>query len=132
MKIKKLLILLSVFVLVMTTAIGCTSLSNSENGTATSKTEDSIIGEWKMKPIEDSGVSMSLDIKYVFEKDGVGSIEALGEKFEFTYSISGDQLSLTMTNADGEVDTESGKFSIDGDTLSLIDDEETVEFERVK
>ena len=131
MKIKKLFALLSVYVLTATAAIGYSKVANSDVKTE-QKTEAGIVGEWKMKPIGDSGISMSLDIKYVFNKDGSGYIEALGEKVDISYSINGDQLTLTMADVNDVEQTETGLFKLKGDTLTLIDGEDTVEFERVK
>ena len=142
MKLKKLITLLSVCVLAVIAAVGC---KNSDTEEATTKEAASIVGTWKVnldemegaedaEDMEDAGISFNLDILYTFEDDGTGSVTALGMTVDFEYAIEGNKLSLTMT-VDGETETESGTFKLEGDKLTLYtegDEEDVTVLERVK
>lgn len=83
----------------------------------------SIVGSW-------SGSSEGIAITMTFEKDGTGSMSALGGLAveNFTYKIEGASLTVTTTDDDTTV----FDYSLDGDSLTLIGDGETVTFSRVK
>ena len=53
---------------------------------------------------------------YIFHADGTGKLIS-GAEYPFTYSVSGDTLTLTY----GPDDDEDFTFSVDGDLLILID-----------
>lgn len=147
MKKRRLLSLVMMLVLVSIMAIGCKDSSKSEDETTTAAAEkNDIVGAWSMnladaltdfedsENTEDSEMYIDISFTYTFNEDGTGSISALGETIDFTYEIDDDQLSISMTY-EGETETESGKFKVDGDTLTLYSsDGESVDtvLERVK
>lgn len=80
----------------------------------------SLIGTWVWE-YEGLGELMT----FVFNADGTGYIDSLGEVTDFTYTVSGDTIYMTH-----EGDTESVPFSLVGDTLILDIDGEEVELIR--
>ena len=86
--------LLLVALLILT---GC---GNKSNG---------IVGQWKYD---------GADYTYTFNEDGTGNYNAYGTKMEFTYELKDDQISILYT---GNTDPFETKYSIDGDTLNIVD-----------
>lgn len=78
---------------------------------------NSIVGSW-------SGTTEGIAITMSFEKDGSGVLSALGglATEKFTYTTEGSALTVTTADDDKEV----YEYSLDGDTLSLTMDDETI------
>ena len=89
--------------------------------------DEELVGEW------------SADIEgtafvYAFNEDGTGSmtVSEEGEEMEipFTYNIPEEgTLTLTVEFA-GETDSEEASYTIDGDTLTIDDGTDSIEFTR--
>lgn len=76
-----------------------------------------LVGTWAWE-YEGLGEVMS----FTFNADGTGSLDAFGEGEPFTYTVSGDKISMT---AEGE--TEEVPFSIDGNKLTIEIEGEKIE-----
>ncbi len=68
-----------------------------------------IVGSWK---------SEYGDYVYQFNEDGTGSYNVYSTKMEFTYKTEGKNISITYNGNTIPFETE---YSIDGDTLNVID-----------
>lgn len=84
---------------------------------------DSIVGSW-------SGTTEGVAVTMSFEKDGTGTLSALGglATEKFTYTVEGS--TITVKTADD--DTEVYDYSIDGDSLTLTMDDETLTLTKSK
>ncbi len=78
---------------------------------------NSIVGSW-------SGTTEGIAVTMTFEKDGSGVLSALGglATEKFTYTTEGSTLTVTTSDDDKEV----YEYSLEGDTLSLTMDGETL------
>ena len=88
-----------------------------------SNSPEEIIGQWKNH-------SYGYDFIYTFEDDGKGNYNAAGKDMPFTYTIDGNKISILY---DGDTESFDTTFSIDGDTLNVVDSmgEDTL-YEKVK
>lgn len=86
---------------------------------------NSIIGSWEATV---EGVSMKL----TFEEDGKGSITTMGVTADMTWSAEGDKLNASMAvmGITEEV-FKDATYSVDGDSLSITMEGETVVFKSV-
>lgn len=82
-----------------------------------------IVGSW-------SGTAEGIAVTMTFEDDGTGVMSVMGglASEEFTYTMEGDN--VTVTTADGDVETYD--YSIDGDTLTLTYGDEVMTLTKVK
>lgn len=109
MVMKKVLALVIALILVVAVFAGC-----SKGGS------DAIVGKWAWE-YEGLGEVMS----FTFNADGTGSMDAFGESESFTYTVDGNNVSMTV---DG--DTETCPFSINGNTMTLSIEGEEIELVR--
>ena len=91
-----------------------TSAENESNSnTQTTKASDNaitaILGSWKYQ---------GADFTYTFNEDGTGNYNAVGTDMKFKYTIEGNQISILYEGSTAPFET---KYSIDGDTLNVID-----------
>ncbi len=93
---------------------------------ACSSPEKDIIGTWKC---ESSLLGISANSEYTFNEDGTGKINLIID-LDFTYAITDDKLSIT-TKTLGIESTDTYSYSFKGDTLTLINDEETLVLEKI-
>lgn len=82
----------------------------------------SIKGEWKAT--EDD-----MEVIYKFDDDGKGSVTSSGVSVAFNYEVDGDELTMSMELLGEKVESTS-TYEIDGDTLKITTDGETVELKR--
>lgn len=80
---------------------------------------ESVVGSWNLSQ---DGVGSEI----VFNEDGTGTVSVMGGFFssEFTYTVEGKN--LTVVTNDGNTTMlpfESGKYSIDGDTMTVETDD---------
>lgn len=111
--IKKLLLM---FTLVFAVA-SCTS--DDDGGM-----DNQLLGTWEVTEAED-GMEVSIVAKFNANDTGTmatvatfGGEPFIDQTFDFTYSVDGDQLTMTM---DG--DTEISTYSVSGDRLTITDSE---------
>ena len=79
----------------------------------TACTGSSIVGTW-------SGAQDGITTTMTFGKDGTYSIGVLGLTMKGTYTVKGDQLTITMIDPFfGQETTETSTFRITGDTMEL-------------
>ena len=71
-------------------------------------------------------------VTYTFNDDNTGVVEMAFEdesaEFEIVYSADGENITVVMV--DYPDDTDEATYSIDGDTLSLVTENETMELTR--
>lgn len=111
--IKKLLLM---FTLVFAVA-SCTS--DDDGGM-----DNQLLGTWEVTEAED-GMEVSIVAKFNANDTGtmatvasIGGEPFIDQSFDFTYSVDGDQLSMTM-----EGDTQISTYSVSGDRLTITDSE---------
>ncbi len=87
--------------------------------------DEDLIGSWTME--EDGAV-----VTYTFNDDNTGAVEMSFEdesaEFEIVYSADGENITVVMV--DYPDDTDEATYTIDGDTLSLVTENETMELTR--
>ena len=81
-----------------------------------------IIGTWVLEKDD-------ITVTYTFENTGTGSAQAPGITMDFKFEINDDEL-IMETITFGITRTEVYTFEIDGDTLKLTKDGETIELTR--
>lgn len=83
----------------------------------------SIEGSW-------TGSAEGISVTFKFEKDGNGTLSALGglASESFTYTIADGKITIT----DGDGDADVFDYSIDGDTLTLTAEDEVLTLTRDK
>lgn len=112
---KKIIVTLLAITLLTGALFALTACGNEgTKGNETSSVSDSnqtpsIVGEWKYQGME---------FIYTFNEDGTGEYNAAGTLMPFTYKIDGDKISILY---DGNTDPFETTFSIDGDTLNVVD-----------
>lgn len=88
----------------------------NNNNSSSSETRDentpAIVGKWKYYD-KDFG---SMDFIYTFNKDGTGNYSMAGTPMPFTYTIDGNNLTITYDS--GPFETE---YEINGDILNVKD-----------
>lgn len=84
------------------------------------KKDESLVGTWKN---DDDGVK----ILYLFDDDGMGYVLSDNEAIKFGWTLEGSTLSITVGES-----TSKSTVSIDKDTMTLTDEQETVIFKKVK
>ncbi len=95
------------------TACGGKETAATETPAASdAKQETAIVGEWKNDSLG------SYEYIYTFSEDGTGQYDAAGTIMPFTYEIDGDKISILY---EGNTDPFETTFSIDGDTLNVLD-----------
>ena len=89
--------------------------------------DNQLLGTWEVTEAED-GMEVSIVAKFNANDTGTmatvatfGGEPFIDQTFDFTYSVDGDQLTMTI---DG--DTEVSTYSISGDKLTIIDEDDTV------
>ncbi len=78
---------------------------------STSEGDPALVGSW-------SNHSYGSDYVYTFNADGTGKYDAAGTIMEFTYTVSGEKIAILYT---GNTDPFETKYSINGDTLNVLD-----------
>lgn len=86
--------------------------------------DNQLLGTWEVTEAED-GMEVSIVAKFNANDTGTmatvatfGGEPFIDQTFDFTYSVDGDQLTMTM---DG--DTEISTYSVSGDRLTITDSE---------
>lgn len=111
---KKLSIILCVVILLSTVLCACGA--------------DSIVGSWSASV---EGTQMTL----TFEEDGTGTISALGGLLavDYTYEVKSDVIKLTpVESSEDLLDANELPYTLDKDTLTITDGDDTIEFSRDK
>ena len=94
-----------------TVANTATTEGTEESTTSASAGDSALVGSWENK-------SYGSSYTYTFNEDGTGKYDAGGTLMEFTYTTSGNKISILYT---GNTDPFETEYSIDGDTLNVID-----------
>jgi hypothetical protein len=115
------IVLVSVLVFTLAFAAGCGAKG------------DSIVGKWSVP--EEGADDFPPGVVLNFKKDGTVKIEladnapeeiqlaaAMFEMVKIGYKVSGDTLEMTI-EAFGEKETDSSKFKVEGDTLTIFDED---------
>ena len=104
---------LLIFMLLLSTVMVLAGCGNKNEDTKKednkSQTTNSIVGAWK---------SVQADYTYHFNEDGTGDYSFSTTKMEFTYKTEGNKIAITYKGNTVPFETE---YSIDGDTLNVID-----------
>ena len=98
--------------------------------------DSSIVGKWKYSLNADirdvltevmADTSVYDDVFYEFNENGTGSTYTKNnpEKMEFTYTFDGSKIHIINEYAEFDVSAK-----LDGDTLAITENDNTVEFER--
>ncbi len=87
-------------------------------------TDISIVGKWSAEIIHEEII---IDTTYTFHDDMTGNVCMDGLDVDFTYETDGDKIIMKT----GGIST-TMTYAINGDTLTLTSEGETVEFTRVK
>ncbi len=101
----------------------CTFLTacGGNSGSADSKKENTIVGEWVSEEYDGLFV-------YTFKEDGTGNYDAAGTQMPFTYKLEGDKLTMTYEGDTVAFDT---TYSIKDNKLTIKDSlEEDVVYNR--
>ena len=98
------------------TFVGCdngsgSSSSSNVGSSITSNSKNPIVGSWKYEYIGYAFV-------YTFNGNGTGKYDAAGTEMQFTYTTDGNKISILYNGDSAPFETE---YSIDGDTLNIID-----------
>lgn len=89
--------------------------------------EKVIVGTWKSQT---TVLGIVTETKYTFNEDGTGTKSNVID-VSFTYSFEDDKLVIT-TSTLGIENTDKYAFEFKGDSLTLTNDKETVNLEKVK
>ena len=76
---------------------------------APSQDANALIGSWEYE---------NGNYTYTFNEDGTGTYELYSGTMEFTYEVNGDEVSILYTDSTSPLTL---TFSVDGDTLNMID-----------
>ncbi|MCR4611832.1 MAG: hypothetical protein K5644_08040 [Lachnospiraceae bacterium] len=113
-KLKIVAVLMSVLVIGAVVA-GCScsasssSSSSVSSGTSTESSGKDLVGSWTYQ---------SGGYTYTFNEDGTGQYDTGGNVMKFTYTVSGDKLSILYDGNTAPMDT---TYTISGDTLTIKD-----------
>ena len=94
-----------------TVANTATTEGTGESTTSASAGDNALVGSWENK-------SYGSSYTYTFNADGTGKYDAAGTIMEFTYTTSGNKISILYT---GNTDPFETEYNIDGNTLNVID-----------
>lgn len=103
--------MLLILVLVSTILVftGCGNTNETTENKDSKEIKNTIVGSWKYD---------GADYTYTFNEDGTGDYNAAGTIMEFTYETEDKKISILFNGNTAPFESE---FSIDGDTLNIID-----------
>lgn len=103
--------MLLILVLVSTILVftGCGNTNETTENKDSKEIKNTIVGSWKYD---------GADYTYTFNEDGTGDYNAAGTIMEFTYETEDKKISILFSGNTAPFESE---FSIDGDTLNIID-----------
>ena len=104
-------------VLGLTIALLITACGGGGDLVGTWKQDTSGLGEMEKALAEGVGASIT------FESGGKGTMNAMGMAIPMEWKVEGDELVMTMEML-GQKDTKRNKFSVSGDTLTMIEEED--------
>ena len=91
--------------------VSSNEITSEEKVENNSNSVEELVGQWKNH-------SYGYDFVYTFNDDGTGNYNAAGKDMPFTYKTDGDKISILY---DGDTESFDTTFSIDGDTLNVLD-----------
>ena len=125
MKKKNLLLGLATALCVSCAFVGCGSKDESKNSTTETTTEGkneaSLLGYWEMKNSENEQNSV-----YYYFSEGQMEVIMMGMKLSGEAEITDTTITANMLGDESTI-----SYELDGDLLKLIEDGETVEFNRI-